>query len=86
MNAKGDVSRITIDIPKTDHKVLKNMAVKSGLSMRKIVLEFIQGGLACAQSSHCPNKITLKAIKNCKDRKNLVEIKDVRNFFKKLKS
>ncbi len=42
MNQKNDLSRITIDLPKEDHKKFKAMAAVIGKSMKDLVVEFIQ--------------------------------------------
>jgi esterase/lipase len=44
MNTKN-LSRITIDIPKADHKKLKTMAALQGKSMREIVVQSIKNYL-----------------------------------------
>ena len=59
MNAKSDLSRITIDIPKESHRKLKAMAALLGKSMREIIIESIEERL---YGSHSPNKETKKAI------------------------
>lgn len=42
MSIKKDLSRITIDIPKVDHKKLKVMAASLGKSMREVIQELIE--------------------------------------------
>ncbi len=41
MKNREELSRITIQIPKTEHKRLKARAALSGKSMREIILELI---------------------------------------------
>jgi len=90
MNTKNDLSRITVDIPKVDHKRLKAMAANLGISMREIILESIKERLATQSAeaecpySHIPNDQTIKAIKRSKNKKNLVRIKDMDELRKKL--
>ena len=81
MNTKNDYSRITIDIPKEDHKRLKALAAILGKSMREIVLESIE---KCIYSVNSPNCKTLKAIKDVEKGKDLVETDNAEDLFKKL--
>lgn len=83
MNIKNneDVSRMTIDIPKNDHKKLKTLSVILGKSMREIVIESIEGYL---KNAKVPNKKTLKAIKDADNRKNFIEAESAEDLFKKL--
>lgn len=46
MSTKNDLSRITIDIPKEDHKRLKALAALEGKSMREIIIESIEERIA----------------------------------------
>lgn len=78
-NSKSEYSRITVDIPKVDHKKLKAMAAIRGTSMRKIIIESIE-----LYSENFPNEETIKAIREAEDEKNLVRAKDIKDFFKKL--
>lgn len=90
MSIKNEISRITIDMPFLEHKRLKTIAAISGKSMREIVLEFIDHGLAHYQHqeecpyAHVPNKETIQAIKDSKKRCNKVRAKDAEDLFKKL--
>lgn len=91
MDTKKTLSRITIDLPKIDHKRLKAMSVMTGKSMRQIVLDLIADKLIkykkqntkCTQS-HTPNKVTTQAIKDAKSRKNVKESKTVAELFESL--
>lgn len=83
MSRNNDLSRITIDIPKKDHKRLKAMAALQGKSMREIILKSLEEHLHC-QYDHTPNEETIKAISQSKSRKGLVKAKDAEDFFKKL--
>jgi phosphosulfolactate synthase (CoM biosynthesis protein A) len=69
MRTNTEVSRITIDIPKESHRMLKAKAALVGKSMREIVLEAIEDNL-CGHS-HVPNKETMKAISDAKKGKGL---------------
>lgn len=81
MSAKNELSRITIDIPKVDHKRLKAMAAVLGTSMQTIVRDLIE---QCLNSSHQPNKVTKKAIKGVKAGKGLIASGSLEDLFKKL--
>ena len=79
MNPKNDFSRITIDIPKIDHKKLKAISALLGISMRELVIESIREHLY-----KYPNKETLKAIENVEKGGNLTKTKNIKDLFKKL--
>ena len=81
MDTKNDYSRITIDIPREDHKRLKALAAILGKSMREIVLESIG---KCIYSTNSPNNKTLKAIRDAEKGKDLVEADDAEDLFNKL--
>jgi len=81
MNTKGELSRITLDIPKVDHKRLKALAAILGKSMREIVIESIEERLS---KSTITNPETLQAIENIENRKGLVEVESPEDLFKKL--
>lgn len=50
MSTKSELSRITIDIPKEDHKRLKALAALEGKSMRELIIESIEERILAAQS------------------------------------
>ena len=81
MSNKNELSRITIDIPKVDHRRLKAMAAIHGKSMREIILESIEERLC---ENNYPNKETLEAIAEVEKGEDLVEAKDAKDLFKKL--
>ena len=81
MNTKNELSRITIDIPKIDHKKLKTMAAVLGKSMQTIVRELIEESL---KSAHYPNKTTIKAIEDARLGKGLVKSDSLKDLFSKL--
>lgn len=81
MSTKNELSRITIDIPKIDHKKLKAIAALTGKSMREIVITSIEEHLKTAKY---PNKKTLKAIEDAEKGKGLTVSKDAKDLFKKL--
>lgn len=73
--------RMTIDVPAEDHTRLKALAAVLGMSMRELILGWMQEHL---YSSNSPNKETLNAIENIEKGKNLVEAKDAEDLFRKL--
>jgi hypothetical protein len=81
MKIKNELSRITVDIPKIDHKKLKAMAALTSRSMREIIVASIEEYLSSAKN---PNKVTLKAIEDAEKGKGLTASKDVKDLFKKL--
>lgn len=81
MTAKSQMARMTIDVPKEDHKRLKALAAVLGKSMREIIIEWVHEHL---YSSNTPNAETLDAIKQIENRKNLVESDNIEELFKKL--
>lgn len=78
---KKELSRITIDIPVSDHKKLKALAAVLGKSMRDIVIDSISNHLNTIKK---PNKETLEAIANIESGKNIVKAKDIQDLFNKL--
>lgn len=86
----NELSRITIDIPKIDHKKLKALAALLGTSMRELIIESIEERLAKQREEaecpydHTPNEETLRVIRNVKQGKNLVRAKDMKDLRKKL--
>ena len=52
--------------------------------MRKIILDLLELTEDCRASNHIPNKGTRKAIKDAEKKSNLIEVKDMRELFKKL--
>jgi len=91
MDTKKPLSRITIDLPQIDHKRLKAMSVMTGKSMRQIVLDLIANKLTTykkeslvCKHSHKPNKTTVQAIKNAKNRKHIKDLETVEELFESL--
>lgn len=80
-------TRVTVDIPTTDHKRLKMLAAFHGKTMREIFVELLEQGLEhypeCPKS-HIPNEITKKAIENVRGRKGLKKTATVEELFKKI--
>lgn len=76
------LSRITIDIPKADHKRLKTLAAMMGTTMRELIVQSIEDRLCCADSQI--NKETVKAIENIEKGKGLTKYKNSQDLFKKL--
>jgi Antitoxin ParD. len=81
MESRNELSRITIDIPKAEHKRLKAMSALEGKSMREIVIESIE---LYIYRSNKPNKTTIKALKDAEKGKGLVRAKDFKDLLKKM--
>jgi hypothetical protein len=81
MNTKNELSRITIDIPKIDHKKLKAIAALTGKSMREIVTQSIEELL---KKTKVLNKETRKAIEDIEKGKGLTKAANAADLFKKL--
>jgi predicted transcriptional regulator len=81
MSGKVELSRITVDIPKTDHKKLKTIAALQGRSMRLVIIRSIEEYLSRAKM---PNKETLKVMKDIENGEGLVQAADAADLFKKL--
>jgi hypothetical protein len=73
------MTRLTIDLPKADHKRLKMAASMMDTSMKELVLmsvaEFMQKK---------PNKVTVKAIKQSAAGKNLQKFESLEDLFEDL--
>ena len=50
MSNKRNLSRITIDIPREDHKQFKSMAASIGKTMRELLVESIQKHLKSSKA------------------------------------
>ncbi len=81
MDTKGNLSRITIDLPVESHRKLKAAAAILGKSMRKIVIESLEKHL---EHSRVFNKETLRTINNIEKKRGLVKAKNAVDLFKKL--
>ncbi len=86
---KTDLSRITIDVPTKLHQKFKAIAASRGLSMREMVISYMDRQTTSKDEpecshSHTPNKRTKKSIKDSRNKKNLVECKDINDLIKKL--
>ncbi len=86
---KTEVSRITLDVPKSIHKKFKALAASKGMSMREMLANYIDKQLKSQPEekcpySHVPNKKLLKTIKDADAGKDVKKYKDVDDLFKKL--
>lgn len=72
-------SRLTIDLPKSEHKRLKMAASMMGTTMKDLVImsvtEFMQ---------RKPNKVTIKAMKQSEAGKNLKKFDSLDDLFEDL--
>jgi len=77
MSAK--TARLTIDLPKTEHRRLKMAASMMGTTMKELVImsveEFMQ---------RKPNKVTVRAIKQSEAGKNLKKFDSLDDLFEDL--
>jgi hypothetical protein len=81
---KEELFRITVDIPKREHKRLKTIAALTGKSLRELVIEGIgYVDLKCAESDHVPNEETRKAIEESRQGKNRVSGQEADKITKK---
>ncbi len=77
MNTK--TARLTIDLPRADHKRLKTAASMIGTSMKDLVLMSVEEFM-----HRKPNKVTVKAIKQSAAGKNLKKFKSLEDLFEDL--
>lgn len=84
MSTKNELSRITIDIPKAEHKKLKARAALLGKSLKEIFLDALKTSQECIYSDHQPNRETRKSLKNIEEGVNLTEIESLEALAKKL--
>jgi len=82
---KKEETRLTVDIPTKKYKQLKTVSAVSGISIKEIIAKLLENAdYECILSSHIPNEETLEAINNIESGKNLTEVKDLKQLFKKL--
>ena len=74
-----DTTRMTIDFPKKEYKKLKALAALMGVSLRKLVLDFINASL-----EKTPNADTLAAIQDADEGINLTTHSNISKMHKKL--
>ena len=84
MSVKNELSRLTIDIPREEHRKLKSLAALLGKSMREVILESIKMSRECLASEHIPNAETRKSLENIEKRKNLTVVHDIEDLLTKL--
>ncbi len=71
------LSRITIALPKEQHRLLKAKAAMLGKSISEVIIEAIEAAEQCPYLSHEPNKTTRTSLKNIEKRRNLVAIESI---------
>ncbi len=84
MSVKNDFARLTIDIPKEEHRKLKAQAALMGKSMRELILESLEIAQECFASSHIPNEETRKAIEDAQAGIGLEKADSIEDLFKKI--
>src|SRR3990167_10727094 len=82
MSSKSELSRITIDLPREEHRRLKKMSADIGKSMKQIVVDAIRAIEYCS-FDHTPNAETIKAMQNAKNDKGLIRGKKAEDIAKK---
>ena len=85
---KNELSRMTIDMPTSTHKKFKQLAAQHGISMRQLVIDYInekieQESQECPYD-HTPNAKTKKVMRETDKGKSLVRSKNAKDLFKKL--
>lgn len=80
-----ELTRLTLDIPTTDHRKLKSIAALTGKSMREILLQALEYvDLECLSSSHIPNLETIRVLEEIESLENLVKDKQAEIITKQL--
>jgi len=69
MHHKQQMTRMTFDVPITEHKKIKAMAAMMGVSMKEFVLDCVH---AQVSKKKIPNALTRKVLKESDEGKNLV--------------
>ena len=72
-------ARLTIDLPRTEHKRLKMAALMMGTSIKELVLMSVDEFM-----HRKPNKVTVKAIKQSVAGKNLKKFDSLEDLFEDL--
>ena len=83
MNSKGELTAVSLKMPKELHKKLKLMAVLTGKSMSELMITALESWQNCLGSDHIPNKKTVQAIKNVTDNKDVIEAQSIEDLLKK---
>lgn len=72
-------SRLTIDLPKSEHKRMKMAASMLGTSIKNLVLISVEEFM-----HRKPNKVTLKAMRQAETGKNIKKFKNLDELFEDL--
>lgn len=75
--ATHDYTRMSIDVPKKEHRKLKVIAAMRGVSMKQIILEALSQKL---YSDNVPNAETERVLRESDEGKNLTTCKDFNDF------
>ena len=81
MKPRTNHTRITIDMPKDDHKRLKMMTAMLGISMREAICGWIHSNL---HQYDRPNEETLQAIEDIESGKDLFRCENLEELYMKL--
>lgn len=77
-------TRISIEMPKIEHKKLKALAAFEGVSLKELFLDCIRERYFETHEKKEPNNETLKVIKETEENKNLIYCDDFDDFKRKL--
>jgi len=83
MSTKNETTLVLLKMSKDFHKRLKMAAAITGQSMTDIILSALEAWQSCFDSSHLPNELTLKSLKNIEEGKNIFEALSIEDLFKK---
>jgi hypothetical protein len=75
------IARLTIDLPKKDHKMIKTAATLMDLSMKDLVLLSVDAYL-----HRKPNRVTEKALRQVKTGKGIKKFANISDMLDDLKS
>ena len=77
----SNMIRMSIDIPKKEHKRLKVLAAAEGVSLRQFVIECIHANIMTKKK---PNRATRKAMADTEQGKGLTEHSSIADMLKHL--
>ena len=75
-------TKLTIEMPKNEHKKLKALAAALGLTIKDLVLDCLRSNVLYSKNE--PNTETLKVFHNTDSGKNLKSFKNADEFLKDL--
>lgn len=75
-------TKLTIEMPKKEHQMLKAMAAALGLSIKDLVLACLSDNVLYSKNQ--PNNETLQVFKDTDNGENLITYKDANEFLRDL--